>query len=103
LSEADRSDAPILPDSFRDSLRQRFANTIIVAGRYDYVSASRILDSGHADLVAFGRPFVANPDLPRRLRLDLPLAEPKTSALFGGGAAGYTDYPALPAHGAGRP
>jgi N-ethylmaleimide reductase len=103
LSEADRSEAPILPDSFRASLRQRFANTIIAAGRYDYASASRILDSGHADLVAFGRPFVANPDLPRRLRLDLPLAEPKTSALFGGGAAGYTDYPALPAHGAGRP
>jgi N-ethylmaleimide reductase len=95
LSEADWDDAPVVPDSFRDSLRRRFANTIIVAGRYDYVGASRILEAGHADLVAFGRPFVANPDLPRRLRLGLPLAKPETSSLFGGGAAGYTDYLAL--------
>jgi N-ethylmaleimide reductase len=88
LSEADWDDAPVVPDSFRVQLRKRFANTIIVAGGYDCVSALQILDSGHADLVAFGPPFVANPDLPKRLRHGLPLAEPQTSTLFGGGAAG---------------
>jgi N-ethylmaleimide reductase len=95
LSEADGDDAPVVPDSFRESLRKRYANTIIVAGRYDYARAAQILDAGHADLVAFGRPFGANPDLPRRLRLGLPLAEHQTSNLVGGGAAGYTDYPSL--------
>ena len=95
LAEADWDDAPVVPDSFRNALRRCYAGTIIVAGRYDYARASKILNAGHADLVAFGRPFVANPDLPRRLRLGLPLAEFQTASLFGGGAAGYTDYPAL--------
>ena len=51
--------------------------------------------SGAADLVAFGRPFISNPDLVRRLRDDLPLAPLNRETLYGGGAAGYTDYPAL--------
>jgi N-ethylmaleimide reductase len=93
VSEANGDDAPVVSDSFREALRKRYANTIIVAGRYDYARASQILDAGHADLVAFGRPFVANPDLPRRLRLGLPLAEHQTSSLVGGGAVGYIDYP----------
>ncbi|MDB5480529.1 MAG: NADH:flavin oxidoreductase/NADH oxidase [Caulobacteraceae bacterium] len=93
LAEADWDDAPVVPESFREALRARFANTIIVAGRYDPARASRILDAGHADLVAFGRPFVANPDLPRRFRLGLPLAQFDAATLFGGGVAGYTDYP----------
>jgi N-ethylmaleimide reductase len=95
VNEADGVDTPVVPDSFREALRKRYANTIIVAGRYDFGWASQILDAGHADLVAFGAPFVANPDLPRRLWLGLPLAEHQTSSLVGGGAAGYTDYPSL--------
>lgn len=50
---------------------------------------------GAADLVAFGRPFIANPDLTHRLRHDLPLADADRRTFYGGGAAGYTDYPAL--------
>ena len=96
LSEPEWGDSPIVPDSFREALRKRYTNTIIVAGRYDYGRAAQILDAGFADLVAFGRPFVANPDLPTRLRLDLPLAEHQTSSLFGGGEDGYTDYPTEP-------
>jgi N-ethylmaleimide reductase len=92
LAEADWDDAPMVPQSFRRALRARFANTIIVAGRYDLARAEEVLEAGYADLVAFGRPFVANPDLPRRLRLGLPLAQPETATLFGGSAAGYTDY-----------
>jgi N-ethylmaleimide reductase len=95
LNEADGDDAPAVQDSFRELLRKRYANTIIVSGCYDYARAVRMLEAGHADLVAFGRPFVANPDLPKRLRLGLPLAEHQTSSLVGGGAAGYTDYPSI--------
>jgi N-ethylmaleimide reductase len=49
--------------------------------------------SGAADLVAFGKPFISNPDLVRRLRENLPLAPLDRATLYGGGAAGYTDYP----------
>ena len=51
--------------------------------------------SGKADLVAFGVPFLANPDLPRRLRENAPLNTPDQKTFYGGGAEGYTDYPAL--------
>jgi N-ethylmaleimide reductase len=97
LAEADWDDAPVVPESFREALRARFASTIIVAGHYDHARAARILEAGHADLVAFGRSFVANPDLPRRLRSNLPQASFDARTLFGGGAAGYTDYPSLDA------
>jgi N-ethylmaleimide reductase len=92
LAEADWDDAPVVPKSFRVALRERFAGSIIVAGRYDLARATEVLEAGYADLVAFGRPFVANPDLPRRLQLGLPLAEFQTATLFGGSAEGYTDY-----------
>lgn len=95
LNEADGDDALVMPADFCESLRKHFANTIIVSARCGYARALQILNAGHADLVAFGRPFVANPDLPRRLRLGLPLAEHLISSLVGGGAAGYTDYPSL--------
>lgn len=51
--------------------------------------------AGTADLIAFGRAFIANPDLPKRLALGAPLNAPDKSTFYGGGAAGYTDYPAL--------
>jgi N-ethylmaleimide reductase len=53
--------------------------------------------TGSADLVAFGRPFISNPDLVERLRRDAPLAALNQKTLYGGGAEGYTDYPALAA------
>ena len=57
---------------------------------------SKRLRTGHADAVAYGRAFLANPDLPRRLQLGAALNEPDPSTFYGGGAAGYTSYPALP-------
>ncbi|MGR3453966.1 alkene reductase [Pseudooceanicola sp.] len=93
LAEADWDDAPETPDAFRRELRARFPGTIIVAGNYDRARAEAILTAGLADLVAFGRPFVANPDLPARLAQNLPLAVLDPATLFGGGATGYTDYP----------
>lgn len=94
LAEADWDDAPETPESFRHGLRAAFSGRIIVAGKYDQARADTILERGLADIVAFGRPFIANPDLPRRLREDLPLASYDPAALFGGDAQGYSTYPA---------
>ncbi|MCP5269808.1 MAG: alkene reductase [Burkholderiaceae bacterium] len=67
----------------------------MVNNGYDRGLADAAL-AGGADLVAFGRPFISNPDLVRRLRDGLPLAEPDRKTFYGGGDAGYTDYPAVP-------
>lgn len=93
LAEADWDDAPEIPEDFRHTLRQTYEGRVIVAGKYDAQRAEKILDAGLADLVAFGRPFIANPDLPARYAGNLPLAAFDPQALFGGDARGYTDYP----------
>jgi len=93
LAEVDWDAEPNVPEEFRALARAIFPNTIIVAGNYDLPRATEVLAQGYADLVAFGRPFVANPDLPERLRLGLPLSELNPDQLFGGSEAGYTDYP----------
>ncbi|EXU74342.1 alkene reductase [Erwinia mallotivora] len=99
MAEADWDDAPQVPDSFRETLRATFRGTIIVAGNYTAEKARRILDKGLADLVAFGRAFIANPDLPYRMQHQLPLAPLGNPAtLFGGTEAGYTDYPSYNTH-----
>ena len=93
LVEADWDDAPQFTEQFRQAIRQRFQNPIIVAGKYDKARAEWVLAQGYADLVAFGRPFIANPDFPRRLAEGLPLATFEGNSLFGGAEHGYTDYP----------
>lgn len=93
LVEADWDDQPNVPGDFRIALRQAFSGTIVVAGRFDRARGNAIIEFGLADLVAFGRPFVANPDLPARLKDELPLAGYDGSKLYGGGADGYVDYP----------
>ncbi|WP_101925047.1 MULTISPECIES: alkene reductase [Luteimonas] len=67
----------------------------IVNNGYDKTDAEAAIDTGHADAVAFGRPFIANPDLVRRLRENAPLNEPDQATFYGGGDTGYTDYPTL--------
>ena len=67
----------------------------IVNNGYSREMAIEALASGHADMVAFGRPFISNPDLVRRLRDNSPLNALDASTLYGGGAKGYTDYPAM--------
>jgi N-ethylmaleimide reductase len=66
----------------------------MVNNGYDRALAETALAQG-ADLVAFGKPFIANPDLVRRLRENAPLNAPDSTTFYGGGARGYTDYPAL--------
>lgn len=76
-------------------LRRRFKNTYIANNGYDLALAKQQLAENKADLFAFGRPFIANPDLVERLKTCAPLAELDPNTLYGGGAAGYIDYPAL--------
>lgn len=94
LAEADWDDAPVTPESFRRELRAAFSGKIIVAGKYDKERAEKIIAEGYADIVAFGRPFIANPDLPRRYREGLSLSDFDGTTLFGGGTQGYSSYPA---------
>jgi N-ethylmaleimide reductase len=78
-----------------EALHRGFPGAWMVNNGYDLGMAERTLAAGRADLVAFGRPFIANPDLVRRLREGAPLQVINPKTLYGGGAAGYTDYPAL--------
>ena len=93
IAEADWDDAPGMPDAFREALRLIYRGSMIYSGKYTKQRAEQALRAGWADLIGFGRPFIANPDLPYRLQHDLPLAEGDRARYFGGGAQGYTDYP----------
>jgi N-ethylmaleimide reductase len=76
-------------------LRRLFAGPVIVNGGYDVDSANAAIASGEADLVAFGVPFLANPDLPERWRRGAPLNAPQIEHFYAGEEKGYTDYPTL--------
>ncbi len=76
------------------ALKKRFSGAYMANNGYDRDSAIAAVESGAADLVAFGRPFIANPDLVERLRRHGPLAQIDMATLYGGDARGYTDYPA---------
>jgi N-ethylmaleimide reductase len=80
------------------ALRARFDGAWMVNNGYQRQMALDAVASGTADLVSFGRPFIGNPDLVRRLRENAPLTAPDTSTFYGGGARGYTDYPTLAQH-----
>ncbi len=95
LSEPDWAGGPAHSDEFRQALRAAFTGVIIGAGSYTVDKANALLDKGYIDAAAFGRPYIANPDLAHRLRLDAPLNDINAATLYGGGEEGYTDYPAL--------
>jgi N-ethylmaleimide reductase len=82
-----------LPPVASGTLRQLFNGPIIAAGGFDGKGAEEIVAKGDADLVAFGRHFIANPDLPKRIKLGLPLNPYNRDTFYGGDARGYTDYP----------
>ncbi|MEZ4399645.1 MAG: alkene reductase [Kofleriaceae bacterium] len=87
--------APEVPAALKQRLRKAFDGTYILSGGYDRARAEADLVAGAGDLVAFGRPFLANPDLVHRLRSEAPLAEADQATFYTPGAKGYTDYPAL--------
>ncbi len=94
LSEPDWAGGPELDDDYRQALRAVHPGPIVGAGNYDLAKAERLLEAGLIDAAAFGRAFIANPDLPRRLAEGLPLNPQRPESFYGGDAEGYTDYPA---------
>jgi len=93
IAEADWDNAPDLPESFRRAVRKAFSGCIIYAGRYIAERGERLIDSGLGDLVAFGRPFIANPDLPARIANGWSLNPVDPATVYGGAEKGLTDYP----------
>ncbi len=89
--------APPVPADFKLKLRAGFDGLFILSGGFDHASAEQALLDKRGDLIAFGRPFLANPDLVARMRKDAPLNAPDTATFYVPGAKGYTDYPALAA------
>jgi len=87
--------APPVPAEFKARLRSGFDGLFILAGGFDRASAESALIEKRADLIAFGRPFLANPDLVARMRTGAQLNAPDTATFYVPGPKGYTDYPAL--------
>jgi len=87
--------APAVPAEIKAALRQAFDGPFIAAGGFNHGSAEQVLAAGQADLVAFGRPFLANPDLVARMKADAPMNAIDMDSFYTPGAKGYTDYPAL--------
>jgi N-ethylmaleimide reductase len=86
--------APPVPAELKLALRQAWPRSFILAGGFDRAGAEAAVAEGRADLIAFGRPFLANPDLVGRLQGGLPLNSPDFATFYTPGPKGYTDYPA---------
>lgn len=74
-------------------VREAFDGALVANGNYDAERANNAIDQGYADVIAFGRAFLANPDLPHRLREGLPINVPDEDTFYNGDERGYTDYP----------
>ncbi len=85
--------APPVPAEVKALIRERFRGTFILSGGYDAERASGDLDAGLGELVAFGRPFIANPDFVDKVQRGAPLAAPDPATFYTPGEKGYTDYP----------
>ena len=87
--------APAVPDSIKKAMRRAFKGALILSGGYDPARAETDLTAGNGDLIAVGRHFLANPDLPARWRANAPLNQPDFGTFYTPGAKGYTDYPTI--------
>ncbi|WP_046246809.1 alkene reductase [Hymenobacter terrenus] len=88
-----------MPAGFFREIKRRFQGVLIVNGGYTIDSGSEAIENQEADAVAYGRYFIANPDLPTRIAQQLPLAEADAATFYTGGATGYIDYPSFAAAG----
>lgn len=95
LSEPDWAGGTPYNDTFRQNVREAFDNLIIAAGGYTAEKAEKNVKAGYIDAVAFGRDYIANPDLAERIRTGAALNEQRPESFYGGGVEGYTDYPFL--------
>lgn len=93
LSEPDWTGGTPLTDSFRQEIRDAWPGVIIAAGAYTQEKAQEMLEAGFIDAVAFGRAYIANPDLVNRFRWHSRLNIAEMSSWYGGGEQGYIDYP----------
>lgn len=94
--EGDQGGSAVPPFDYA-GIKRHFRGPLIANGGFDKSRAESVIESGRADAIAFGKPFLANPDLVARLYLDAPLNPPDFATFYGGDAHGYTDYPMLPA------
>lgn len=92
LAEADWDGAPDLPDSFYQAVRANFSGLVMYAGKYTAEKATSMIAKGYGDIFGFGRPFIANPDLPARIKNGWPLNEADPNTMYGGTNIGYSDY-----------
>jgi N-ethylmaleimide reductase len=95
---ADLSKTPISAlagDGVIHHFRKRYSGTLILNVGIDRKHGGKLLHEGLADLIAFGRDYIANPDLVERIRLNAPLNEQRLEGYYGSAPAGYTDYPFL--------
>lgn len=95
LSEPDWTGGAPLSAEMHQQIRKAFSRTIMVAGGYTAAKAEQAIEANWADAVAFGRAFIGNPDLVERIAADAPINDYNQASCYGGGAAGYTDYPTL--------
>lgn len=95
MSEPDWAGGQPYSDEFRQKVRERFSGVIIGSGAYTPEKAEALIAKGYIDAVAFGRSYIANPDLVERLHRKAALNEPRPESFYGGNAEGYTDYPTL--------
>jgi N-ethylmaleimide reductase len=94
--EGDTSGAAVPPFDYQ-TLKDLFGGMVIANNGFDKPRANEAIAAGRADLIAFGKPYIANPDLVIRLVLDAPLMPVNRDTLYGGSEQGYTDYPILQA------
>lgn len=87
--------APIVPEQLVNDIRERFTKTLILSGGYDVERAEAVLESGKADLVAFGRPVLTTPDFVERSKVGAELNQPDYDTFYTPGEKGYSDYPTL--------
>ena len=95
ISEPDWAGGKPYSEAFRKAIRAIYPGVIVGAGAYTAEKGEELISKGLIDAVAFGRVYIANPDLVARLQKKAPLNEPKPESFYGGGAEGYTDYPTL--------
>ena len=86
-------DVPLAIKHIAKHFRPIYAGTLMTNKSYTRETGNQIIADGYADLVSFGIPYIANPDLVARFAAGAPLNEADRSTFYGGGAAGYTDYP----------
>jgi N-ethylmaleimide reductase len=97
LIEPRADENPDSPDLGADFFRSLYTGTIISAGGYEKADGNAMLANGNADLIAYGRWFISNPDLPQRFAADAPLTPYDRDSFYGGDERGYIDYPTLEA------